>query len=239
MLSNASGTLAEVLEYYPFGGTRLDDRTAAFSEQRRFTGHEFDAGTGLNYMDARYQAPTLSRFLNEDPNFITAGAPDWVTGVKGDPTYAALNGFVNTSNINYLENPQNLSPYSYVDNNPLRYVDPDGRWYVSLYGSVSYTPFNFNAGLSFDQRGVYWFGSSGTSVGLEESAGASLFPLATYPLDLTQKYLETSAVRLEAGLRLPKKASSILVTRSVSAQIVQQHIAPRSVLVPLPLKTTR
>jgi RHS repeat-associated protein len=50
---------------YPFGGTRLDDRTAAFSEQRRFTGHEFDAGTGLNYMDARYQAPTLSRFLSE------------------------------------------------------------------------------------------------------------------------------------------------------------------------------
>jgi hypothetical protein len=35
VLSHASGTLAEVLEYYPFGGTRLDQRTAAFSEQSR------------------------------------------------------------------------------------------------------------------------------------------------------------------------------------------------------------
>jgi hypothetical protein len=60
-------------------------------------------------MDARYQAPTLSRFLSEDPNFIAAGAPDWAMGTKSNPTYAALSGFVNSKNSNYLANPQNLN----------------------------------------------------------------------------------------------------------------------------------
>jgi RHS repeat-associated protein len=129
VLSNASGTVAEVIEYYPFGGTRFDQRatSTAFGEQRRFTGHEFDTGTGLNYMDARYEGPTLSRFLSEDPNFIAAGAPDWVTGIGADSTYAGLKGFVNNRNVNYLQNPQNLNSYSYVNNNPLKYVDPDGK----------------------------------------------------------------------------------------------------------------
>jgi hypothetical protein len=45
------GTVAEVIEYYPFGGIRVNQQaTSTLGEQRRFTGHEFDAGTGLNYM---------------------------------------------------------------------------------------------------------------------------------------------------------------------------------------------
>ena len=57
VVSNASGTVSQVIEYYPFGGTRLDDQTACFGEQRYFTGHEFDTGTELNYIDARYEGP--------------------------------------------------------------------------------------------------------------------------------------------------------------------------------------
>jgi len=118
-----------VLEYYPFGGTRLDQRPDnTFNEQRRSDGHEFDTGTGLLYEDARYLGPTLSRFLSEDPNFIAAGAPDWVTGAQAGPTYAALTGFVNNSSVNYLESPQNLNSYSYVNNNPLKYTDPTGKF---------------------------------------------------------------------------------------------------------------
>jgi hypothetical protein len=55
-------------------------------------------------MDARYQDPSTARFLSEDPNFLVAGAPDWVTGMKGDLSYLGLRGFVNSSKMNYLAN---------------------------------------------------------------------------------------------------------------------------------------
>jgi RHS repeat-associated protein len=32
-----------------------------------FTGHQFDAGTGLLYARARYYDPSLGRFLSQDP----------------------------------------------------------------------------------------------------------------------------------------------------------------------------
>jgi hypothetical protein len=64
LLSNASGTVQEVLEYYPFGGIRVNQQASSVGEQRRFTGHEFDTGTGLNYMDARYmKGPTCGKTM--------------------------------------------------------------------------------------------------------------------------------------------------------------------------------
>ena len=97
VISDANANVAQVLEYYPFGGTRLDQRPDnTFNEQRRSDGHEFDAGTGLLYEDARYLGPTLSRFLSEDPKFI---------GANFDP-----------------KNPQSLNAYSYSLNNPIAYL---------------------------------------------------------------------------------------------------------------------
>jgi len=53
--------------------------------------------TGLHYFGARYYDPELGRFLTRDP-------------VGGRTTV-----------------PQALNPYSYCLNNPLKYIDPDGR----------------------------------------------------------------------------------------------------------------
>jgi RHS repeat-associated protein len=54
-------------------------------EQRRTAGHEYDAGSGLNYMDARYYDPSTSRFLSEDPMFLQVGPADWENGMASDP----------------------------------------------------------------------------------------------------------------------------------------------------------
>ncbi len=69
-----------------------------------FTGKERDSESGNDYFGARYYASSMGRFLS----------PDW----NDDPVpvpYADLT------------NPQTLNLYSYVQNNPLRTVDPDGH----------------------------------------------------------------------------------------------------------------
>mgnify|MGYP001046769125 CR=1 FL=1 len=62
-----------------------------------YTGHVNDPDTGLVYMQARYYDPAVGRFLSVDPMGPTPG-----------------NGF-------------GFNRYSYANNNPYRYIDPDGR----------------------------------------------------------------------------------------------------------------
>jgi hypothetical protein len=37
----------------PYGAINNHDQLADYSEERKFTGHQFDTGTGLNFMNAR------------------------------------------------------------------------------------------------------------------------------------------------------------------------------------------
>jgi RHS repeat-associated protein len=66
--------------------------------RQQFTAKERDVETGLDYFLARYFASTQGRFTSSDP--ILASGRNWV--------------------------PQSWNRYSYVLNNPLRLVDPDG-----------------------------------------------------------------------------------------------------------------
>ncbi|WP_426117535.1 RHS repeat-associated core domain-containing protein, partial [Massilia sp. PWRC2] len=62
-----------------------------------FTGHVNDADTGLVYMQQRYYDPVAGRFLSVDP-----------------VTFNPSSG-------------RSFNRYRYSNNNPYRYVDPDGR----------------------------------------------------------------------------------------------------------------
>jgi len=62
-----------------------------------YTGHYRDVGTGLVYMQQRYYDPAIGRFLSVDP-------------VSTDPKTGA-----------------SFNRYSYANNNPYRFIDPDGR----------------------------------------------------------------------------------------------------------------
>jgi RHS repeat-associated protein len=64
-----------------------------------FTGKERDTESGNDYFGARYYASSMGRFMNPDDPFIGQS----------------------------LGNPQSLNLYSYVQNNPLTNVDPDGH----------------------------------------------------------------------------------------------------------------
>ncbi|MCL5050021.1 MAG: RHS repeat-associated core domain-containing protein [Firmicutes bacterium] len=70
---------------------------SANENQAGYTGHIRDAATGLNYMQARYYDPVVGRFYSNDP-----------VGFKAS-------------------NPMMFNRYAYANNNPYKFVDPDGR----------------------------------------------------------------------------------------------------------------
>jgi RHS repeat-associated protein len=84
-------------DFMPFG-EEVAPPTAS-QDKRLFTGKERDAETGMDYFGARYYRAAAGRFTTVDPVMTSA----------------------------HLTNPQTFSRYAYARNNPLRYVDPDGR----------------------------------------------------------------------------------------------------------------
>lgn len=98
--ATSGGLLASHHVYFPFG----EEITPSGSEQLKFTGHQRDFASAssvaddLDYMHARYYNPLTGRFLSTDPaDSAKPGAP------------------------------QTWNQYAYVRNNPLKYIDPDGR----------------------------------------------------------------------------------------------------------------
>jgi RHS repeat-associated protein len=86
----------------------------------KFTGKERDTESGLDYFGARYDASSLGRFMTPDPL-------PWVHWQNG-------NRDERRQFRQFIANPQNFNLYSYVRNNPLNSVDPDGlSVYVIVY----------------------------------------------------------------------------------------------------------
>lgn len=63
-----------------------------------YTGKPHDQDTGLSYLNARYYDPQIGRFISIDP-------------VDAQP-----------------DNPHSFNRYSYANNNPYKYIDPDGEF---------------------------------------------------------------------------------------------------------------
>ncbi|MFA6957339.1 MAG: RHS repeat-associated core domain-containing protein [Thermoanaerobaculia bacterium] len=102
LLTDGSGNKIAMNAYLPFGEEIPDGETEG--ERLKFTGHERDNRDGvasqLDYMHARYYNPNLGRFLSVDPVLDQKSA---------------------------AKNPQRWNRYSYVSNNPVNKIDPDGR----------------------------------------------------------------------------------------------------------------
>ncbi len=99
IVTDKNGTKVEDIYYYPYGEIRTD--TGTLSVRHKFTGHEYDAETGLIYMGARYYDPKLARFISADT-------------IVPMPFY-----------------PQTLNRYSYAINNPIVLRELDGHCFWS------------------------------------------------------------------------------------------------------------
>jgi len=115
MIFDQSGSLANVSrhDYLPFGeelttqGLRpnVQGYTNTDGARQKFTQKERDNETGLDYFLARYHSSTQGRFTSPDPILISS---------------------------QQIVNPQSWNLYSYVNNNPLAYLDPTGMERVRL-----------------------------------------------------------------------------------------------------------
>jgi RHS repeat-associated protein len=139
---DSGGTLLESVKYYPYGSVREGSMPLTLTD-KEFTGQQ-EEGTAFGLYDygARFYSTLSGRFVSADP--IVQDTFD----------------------------PQMLDHYSYVRNNPLRYVDPTGlsyvpppdygepatiweqldQWYQDLLG----LGFSHEGALSYMSNTAYW-----------------------------------------------------------------------------------
>jgi RHS repeat-associated protein len=104
VVTDATGSVVEAEDFYPYGGLRVDSKTSGYGGVRnKYAGTIYDALSGLNYAQARYQNSNRGQFISEDPVFL------------GDPKQQTLN------------DPQSLNGYSYGNDNPITKSDPSGN----------------------------------------------------------------------------------------------------------------
>jgi RHS repeat-associated protein len=112
VVTDASGTVAQLLDYYPYGATRIATSTYPTNEKRQYIGQFSDAQTNLNYLNARYYEPMRGQFLSEDPVFLA------------NPL------------AQKIYDPQSLNAYNYSADNPINKLDPSGKyWFLVPVGA--------------------------------------------------------------------------------------------------------
>jgi RHS repeat-associated protein len=98
VITDSNGIEVTRLVYLPFGELSRPNSSGTDTVTSKFTGQEYDEELGLYYYGARYYDPKIGRFLSADP----------LIGDIGDP--------------------QSFNRYSYVENNPIKYIDPTGHY---------------------------------------------------------------------------------------------------------------
>jgi len=88
--------LGSVGKYYPFGEERNSPQLP--NDQVKFATYTRDLATALDYADQRYYTATLGRFMSADPYHASGGPSD----------------------------PQSWNRYSYVQGDPINFLDPSG-----------------------------------------------------------------------------------------------------------------
>ena len=66
-MSSATGSIAQLSNYYPFGALRNDTHPTNFDGTKKFVGQRFDRPLQLSYLNARYYSGTNGQFVSEDP----------------------------------------------------------------------------------------------------------------------------------------------------------------------------
>ncbi len=120
--SDYKGDEYQWIEYTPYGETWVEktQNTGLEYLPYKFTGKEIDEETGLYYYGARYLDPKYSRWISTDP-----ALGEYIPQAPISDETRQHNS--NLPGMGGIYNSVNLQLYHYAGNNPVRYIDPDGK----------------------------------------------------------------------------------------------------------------
>ena len=126
-VTDAQGEGYEHFTYTPYGEAWVEEHLSSKIHRmsHRFTGQELDPETGLYAFPARNYDPRTSRWLSADP-----ALGNYLPSPGQSPMDLPGMGGVFTS--------VNLQPYHYAGNNPLKYHDPTGLYFLSAEDGNAY-----------------------------------------------------------------------------------------------------
>lgn len=165
--TDENGSVISRSHYEPFGL-----RTGGEKAGIGYTGHLQDEELSLTYMQQRYYDPVIGRFYSNDPVDMLGHMQ------RGNPTM----GF---------------NRYSYVNNNPYKYTDPDGRALNLITGGVGALIGGVSGAISARISTGNWSNSgagfvAGAVVG--GAIGATLGAAAIYAAPLSAGALEATTL---------------------------------------------
>ncbi|MCR5080013.1 MAG: RHS repeat-associated core domain-containing protein [Treponema sp.] len=123
LISDYKGEEYQRIEYTPYGEIwveKTDPNANLNFLPYKFTAKEMDEETGLYYYGARYLDPRYSMWISTDPALgeYIPKAPVNEEAKRYNQNLPGMGGVFNHINGNL---------FAYAANNPLRYIDPDGR----------------------------------------------------------------------------------------------------------------
>jgi RHS repeat-associated protein len=133
-ITNLDGEVAQHIEYVPFGEVFIEEKNNNWNTPYKFNGKQLDEETGFYYYGARYYDGRTSLWLSVDP------LADYNPAMSSEYYGAGQhNGGV--------YNPKNGTVYGYCYQNPICYIDPNGK-------QVKVTSMNFDNMMSnYDRDG--------------------------------------------------------------------------------------
>ena len=112
-ITNLGREVSQHIEYVPFGEVFIEERNNTWNTPYLFNAKELDEDTGMYYYGARYYEPRLSLWMSVDPisNYDPRNNENYLDGEHNNGVYNSYNFF----------------PYEYCYQNPLHYIDPNGK----------------------------------------------------------------------------------------------------------------
>jgi RHS repeat-associated protein len=150
-VTDGSGTVVSTIELDPWGGETNRSISEAF-QPRKFTTYEQDSIGSHDAMHRRYNR-WWARFEQPDPY---GGSYD-------------------------LTNPQSFNRYSYVQNDPVNFVDPTGLWGQGEGGTdPTKLIMGRSGGIFGGSSGGFYFGSGWTQTAFNGGNGWEYYPARYY-----------------------------------------------------------